>query len=1066
MIIDILFKEKSKNIRKLVENIFSILIQNKSHENAVLKIHKQEFKSTKEIIMMHIFNNYKKIFSDQVYEEFFNLFGSILSYDKELINSYFEEGKLIELSTHIIETIRNLSKINDIDLKDSQQEQLTGNIYLFQCLCLNYENIILPILDKIEDFNIINFFYKNLFSIEQENESKNDLMNVRFKYSQRSLRQKTYDLLISFIKFKDIFKKTLGEKLLNHHINFSNDYLDKIDINIGLRSSKDNFIGLFNYGCTCYLNSLIQQLYMIPQFKYNLFQINFAIDNNSMNLDEKKEISATNDNKNDNNFGNNNMREFLEDIEMTSNEIQINSNNKNLNIGKDNLDLEKNPVYQLQNLFANLSYSIKQYHSPMHFITSFKAFNNEPINVRIQQDCEEFLGILVDRLEGYTKNLPNLKKDIFDDSFRGKISYEIISLEKEYSYYSETETPFLAISLDIKNKRTIEEALDLYIRGEVLEGENKYLVEKYNKKISILRRCSIKKLSQTVIIHLKRFEFDYNTFDKIKIIDYCQFPDMIDFKPWMRSSIIAKNRDDPNYKDIEIDENELNDTESFKYQLTGVLVHSGSTADGGHYYSIIFDFNTKKWFKFDDSRISEFNIENLRNECFGEDKENTDIYSTRSQTAYLLFYSKISERESIMEKLKKMDDIMPYYIKQQIKFENSLFLKYKTYLDNDYFKFIHDYIDFTVLKNKTIEKLTKKEQSMSRKDLIDEEIFTEFNSNINKNDCIKNLDINNQQQMQVLREIYLEISKNIENKFKANKRRKSINNNPISSKNLDKTSSEKNLISLNSSNFNEIDNNLNMSNNFDLKKKIIKLSVYFYFEIIVQQKDLYKMDSYSNFVRELIETDKRIACWFLKKMIQNKNFFHKMILEHSSSEIRESMSRIVFNCILAVYNEESKYIKEEFTKINVREIDNGIIQMTTIKQFKSCVMRFFKNNIIDEFDNIRIHWSRFSQFLFLINECFKSLLFELLELSLNNNLFEKVIFMIMNNAPGYETGMTTMGTKNIEININLLLEILSIMIQSKIINSKNYLFRNLILNKINIANQKIKKFKKIILLIL
>jgi len=37
----------------------------------------------------------------------------------------------------------------------------------------------------------------------------------------------------------------------------------------------------------------------------------------------------------------------------------------------------------------------------------------------------------------------------------------------------------------------------------------------------------------------------------------------------------------------------------------------------------------------------------------------------------------------------------------------------------------------------------------------------------------------------------------------------------------------------------------------------------------------------------------------------------------------------------------------------------------------------------------------------------------------------------MNNAPGYETGMPTMGTKNIDINISLLLEILSTIIQSK-----------------------------------
>jgi len=64
----------------------------------------------------------------------------------------------------------------------------------------------------------------------------------------------------------------------------------------------------------------------------------------------------------------------------------------------DNVDT--NPLYQLQLLFANLSHSIKVYHPPMHFIKSFtKAFNNEVINVSQQQDCEEFLNILIDNLE-------------------------------------------------------------------------------------------------------------------------------------------------------------------------------------------------------------------------------------------------------------------------------------------------------------------------------------------------------------------------------------------------------------------------------------------------------------------------------------------------------------------------------------------------------------------------------------------------------------------------------------------------------------------------------------------
>jgi ubiquitin C-terminal hydrolase len=93
----------------------------------------------------------------------------------------------------------------------------------------------------------------------------------------------------------------------------------------------------------------------------------------------------------------------------------------------------------------------------------------------------------------------------------GVIGNETKSLEKEFPYVGEREEPFFAISLDIKNKKNLAEALDLYIKPDFLEGDNKYLCEKYNKKVDAQRRSYLKKLSNTVIVNLKRFEFDYNT---------------------------------------------------------------------------------------------------------------------------------------------------------------------------------------------------------------------------------------------------------------------------------------------------------------------------------------------------------------------------------------------------------------------------------------------------------------------------------------------------------------------------------------------------------------------------
>ena len=104
----------------------------------------------------------------------------------------------------------------------------------------------------------------------------------------------------------------------------------------------------------------------------------------------------------------------------------------------------------------------------------------------------------------------------------------------------------MTINLDIKNKKNIQEALDLYIKDDILEGENKYFCEKHNKKIKVKKRCCIKSLPNNLIITLKRFEFDYYTMTRLKLNDYFEFPMELNLKNWTRQGISERENNKKN----------------------------------------------------------------------------------------------------------------------------------------------------------------------------------------------------------------------------------------------------------------------------------------------------------------------------------------------------------------------------------------------------------------------------------------------------------------------------------------------------------------------------------------
>jgi ubiquitin carboxyl-terminal hydrolase 34 len=151
-------------------------------------------------------------------------------------------------------------------------------------------------------------------------------------------------------------------------------------------------------------------------------------------------------------------------------------------------------------------------------------------------DADEFFNFIFDKLEQQLKGTP--KEQTLKNFFGGEISNQVIS--KNCEHVSERTESFFTLSIEVKGKKSILESLELFVRGDILEGDNKYHCDACNAKVNAVRRSCVSTLPDNLIIHQKRFEFDLEQLKRVKVNDYCEFPMMLDMKPYMRETLMAK----------------------------------------------------------------------------------------------------------------------------------------------------------------------------------------------------------------------------------------------------------------------------------------------------------------------------------------------------------------------------------------------------------------------------------------------------------------------------------------------------------------------------------------------
>lgn len=322
-------------------------------------------------------------------------------------------------------------------------------------------------------------------------------------------------------------------------------------------------------------------------------------------------------------------------------------------------------LFQLQVMFGYMKLSQKKYYDTLPFCRSLIDYDGQPISLSEQKDINEFAGMLFDKLEKTSDCA-----DILNSSIRGTLVWKTESLETPYK--SEREETFYMITLEVKDKKSIEDSLELSTAEELFTGENKIEDSVIGKKVDATRRSAIRVLPPTLIVQLKRFEFDLETMNRKKLNDYMSFPMELDMFPYTEEGVASKESDkdsdadqeDPIQQDQEDLRDSLDKTEKYQtftkptrkpdsyyqYVLTGIVAHVGAI-DRGHYYSFIKDRQGQSWHEFNDRMVLPFSPELIPKECFGgfDEVHNPHTGSTfqkyRENNAYLLVY----ERKEISE---------------------------------------------------------------------------------------------------------------------------------------------------------------------------------------------------------------------------------------------------------------------------------------------------------------------------------------------------------------------------------------------------------------------------------
>jgi len=236
-------------------------------------------------------------------------------------------------------------------------------------------------------------------------------------------------------------------------------------------------------------------------------------------------------------------------------------------------------------------------------------------------------------------------ENVLSKLFCGKVRTYISCINVEYE--SRRVEDFWDIQLNVHGNKNLEDSFKDYVQVEVMNGENQYFAGDEFKLQDANKGVIFESFPEVLHLQLKRFQYDIDRDAMMKINDRYEFPETFDAAPYLSE--------------------DADRSQSWVYQLHGVLVHSGDL-NAGHYYAFIKPTKDGWFYKYDDDRVTKATLREVLEDNFGGEyllpdgkvaKDKLQRPSLRQNSAYMLVYIRQTRLEDVLLPVTK-DDTPPH----------------------------------------------------------------------------------------------------------------------------------------------------------------------------------------------------------------------------------------------------------------------------------------------------------------------------------------------------------------------------------------------------------------------